>query len=226
MIWQFGELGYDISIDFDCRVCNKPIRWEYLEEEDRNRLYQVWSALIRLKTGAPAFRSGDFELFVSGPGKRIEINHPDMDVRIIGNFGVQPLSVDPGFSRDGWWYDYFTGDSLLVSGDPAWPTLEPGAYHIYTSKRLETPEIPDSGEQPEQGPFSVFPNPVKDLLYLTPSSEEAVVRIYALTGQIAMKLALEQGERRIDLSELRQGLYILQYTPKNGASSVTRVMKY
>ncbi|MDX2429703.1 MAG: alpha-amylase family glycosyl hydrolase, partial [Bacteroides sp.] len=27
MIWQFGELGYDYSIDYACRVCNKPIKW-------------------------------------------------------------------------------------------------------------------------------------------------------------------------------------------------------
>ena len=43
MIWQFGELGYDFSIDYDCRVCNKPIRWDY-NTGKRKRLYQVWSA--------------------------------------------------------------------------------------------------------------------------------------------------------------------------------------
>ncbi len=30
MIWQFGELGYDYSIDYNGRVGNKPIKWDYL----------------------------------------------------------------------------------------------------------------------------------------------------------------------------------------------------
>ena len=32
MIWQFGELGYDNSIDDPCRLCEKPILWDYFED--------------------------------------------------------------------------------------------------------------------------------------------------------------------------------------------------
>ncbi|RKY52138.1 MAG: alpha-amylase, partial [Candidatus Neomarinimicrobiota bacterium] len=38
MIWQFGELGYDYSINDPCRVCNKPIRWDY-NKGLRKRIY-------------------------------------------------------------------------------------------------------------------------------------------------------------------------------------------
>lgn len=101
MIWQFGELGYDYSINYDCRVCNKPIRWDY-NRSKRKRIYQVWSALIGLKTSEPAFQSQDFALSVAEASKRIEINHSDMDVRIIGNFDVVQQSIDPSFSTTGW----------------------------------------------------------------------------------------------------------------------------
>jgi len=84
MIWQFGELGYDYSIDYDCRVCNKPIRWDYYDTGVRRRVYQLWSVLINLKRSEPAFSSDDFTLAVSDAAKKIEINHEDMDVRIIG----------------------------------------------------------------------------------------------------------------------------------------------
>ena len=38
MIWQFGEQGYDISIDYPCRVCNKPILWQYMQENGNKGL--------------------------------------------------------------------------------------------------------------------------------------------------------------------------------------------
>jgi len=39
MIWQFEELGYDYSINYDCRTCEKPIRWDYFDQPERQRLY-------------------------------------------------------------------------------------------------------------------------------------------------------------------------------------------
>ena len=48
MIWQFGEQGYDISIDYPCRVCNKPILWQYLQKSLKN-LFDVYKATIDLR---------------------------------------------------------------------------------------------------------------------------------------------------------------------------------
>lgn len=42
IIWQFGELGYDFSIDFNGRVGNKPIKWDYYSDPPRNKLYKVF----------------------------------------------------------------------------------------------------------------------------------------------------------------------------------------
>ena len=46
MLWQFGELGYDYSIDFNGRVGNKPIKWDYYENVNRRNLFKTISALI------------------------------------------------------------------------------------------------------------------------------------------------------------------------------------
>ncbi len=88
---------------------------------------EIWSALINLK--------------LSEAGKRIEINHASMDVRIIGNFGVESLSVNPSFSKSGWWYGYFEGDSIDVSDLQEPIMLGPGEYRLFTSKRLILPDI-------------------------------------------------------------------------------------
>lgn len=62
MLWQFGELGYDISIrrcnttegeeerfEDGCRTDPKPILWEYLEDDNRRELYEVIQHLLPLK---------------------------------------------------------------------------------------------------------------------------------------------------------------------------------
>ncbi len=140
MIWQFGELGYDISIDYPCRVCNKPILWNYYDDPARLKLYKVFKALIKLKKDYPAFRSSDFSLDVSGSAKRINIYDSTMDVVVLGNFNVQSNAYNPNFSRTGTWYDYFSGDSLVVNNTQNYISLAPGEFHIYTTVKLPTPE--------------------------------------------------------------------------------------
>jgi len=212
MIWQFGELGYDYSIDYDCRVCNKPIQWNYYKTGGRLRIYQIWSALIGLKLNEPAFSSDDFTLYVSDAAKRIEINHADMDVRIIGNFDVEALPVNPSFSREGWWYGFFRGDSINISDmqDPI--SLEPGEYRIYTSKRLSKPDITAGFHESraERESFHVYPNPVSGMLYLEPVSESSRLSIINNTGQVVRTLEIEGRQEQVNLSFLPPGLYILK----------------
>ena len=57
MIWQFGELGYDYSINTcqdgtvnnNCRTDAKPIKWDYLQVVSRQRLHDVYAALLKLR---------------------------------------------------------------------------------------------------------------------------------------------------------------------------------
>ncbi len=211
MIWQFGELGYDYSINYDCRVCNKPIRWDYYKTGARLRVYQLWSALIQLKLQEPAFSSDDFNLYVSDAAKRIEINHEDMDVRIIGNFDVETLSVNPSFSKSGWWYSYFEGDSINVSDLLAPISLEPGGYRIYTSKRLGKPDITAGASLQEAAvsSFHVYPNPVSGMLYLEPTPEKSRLSVISNSGQLVRILEMESNQDQVDLSFLSPGFYLL-----------------
>ena len=226
MIWQFGELGYDYSIDYDCRVCNKPIRWDYYSGK-RLRLYQVWSALIGLKTSDPAFRSNDFSLSVSNETKRIEINHADMDVRIIGNFDVVQQSVDPSFSSTGWWYSYFEGDSLEVTDVNATLVLAPGQFRIYTTKKLATPEITASMEEPGSSPASLqaYPNPVADWIHMDPIPQSSRLTVIQSNGQVLREIMLREYQSRVDLSFLAPGLYVLIRRTGHSAPETVKVIK-
>ncbi len=210
MIWQFGELGYDYSINDPCRVCNKPIRWDY-NKGLRKRIYQIWASVIELRKGEAAFRSDDFRLSVSGPGKRIEINHPDMDVRIIGNFDVSQIALEANFSKTGWWYEYFTGDSLSVSDLHELLPLEPGEYRIYTTKRFTPPRItaslPGTGQAALS--FNIYPNPVYDVAFVDAWEVESRISVVSLSGQEIISTLLHPFDERIDMSALPGGMYII-----------------
>jgi len=227
MIWQFGELGYDYSIDYNCRVCTKPIRWDYYDTGLRRRVYQTWSALIGLKHSEPAFTSDDFELYVDEAAKRIEINHADMDVRIIGNFDVEPLSVNPSFSTTGWWYSFFEGDSLNVSDLQAPISLEPGEYRIYTSKRLSKPKITAGvgSFNAVQDQLHVYPNPVGGTLYLEPLPEPARLTLLNSAGKLIQILEVEANQDQVDLSFLPPGLYILNRRAGSGPPQYVKVIR-
>jgi hypothetical protein len=226
MIWQFGELGYDFSIDYDCRVCNKPIRWDY-NSGKRRRLYQMWSSLIGLKTNEPAFRSDDFALAVADAGKRIEINHSDMDVRIIGNFDVITQSVDPSFSQSGWWYSYFEGDSLEVSQVNEAILLEPGQFLIFTTKKLSKPDITARVKEYSESAtrFQVYPNPSKDRIYMDPLPEKSRLSILQSSGQVVMEKLLNEYQDQVDLSSLPPGLYVLIRQSGNQAPEYAKVIR-
>ncbi len=149
MIWQFGELGYDYSINRctngtianECRLDKKPVRWDYLQNANRERLRQVVSALIHLRTNYPTFSTENF-VFSDGNFflKTVHLNHPDMDAVTLANFRVINSDINPKFQYPGVWYEYFTGDSVEVTDTQKKITFGPGEYRIYTSKRIIPPD--------------------------------------------------------------------------------------
>jgi glycosidase len=142
MIWQFGELGYDYSLFYNNdKLAPKPIRWDYFYNPNRQRLYQVYSELINLKQDQPVFNTTDYSIDVGGAMKTIHLRHNDMDVTIIGNFTTFPGTIDPSFTQTGRWYDYMSGDSILVSDVHETIDLDKSEYRIYTSVKLATPDL-------------------------------------------------------------------------------------
>lgn len=194
MIWQFGELGYDKSIDFDCRVCPKPILWDYFDEFGRYRLYQVYQALIHLKLNNEAFKSTDFEMDTYNSTKSIKINHESMNVNILGNFDVINKEIDPEFQQTGYWYEYFSGDSIDVTNVNETMTFEPGEYRIYTTIRLQTPDIVEYSFDIDNNEFefSIYPNPSNDYFTIDLNdikNELVSVEIVNSAGQLVKSFA-------------------------------------
>ena len=155
MLWQFGELGYGWT-DGEClkpgdgssgdcrpqdpgRTAEKPIRWDYYDDENRNRLYQSWSELNRLRRSSPVFtdRTTNFNSSLSGDTKWIRLDHDDMDALIIGNFGVEEHDMTADFSSSGEWFEFISGETLSVTETSVDFILAPGEFRIFTSEEVE-----------------------------------------------------------------------------------------
>ena len=139
MIWQFGELGYDVSINDPGRVDRKPIRWEYFDNANRKQIYNTWATLNAFKQQQPVFNTTDFTLNVGSLTKTILLKHTSMDVVIVGNFDITSKSITTQFSKTGTWYEYFSGEEKSISNTSTAITLNPGEYKMYSTVKLLDP---------------------------------------------------------------------------------------
>lgn len=158
MIWQFDELGYDIDINFNGRVGRKPYVWgnnslKYYNSALRQNIYKTYQGLLDLRnTIGPAVLTASQKSHQhTGDTRRLSFNTPGTDLVVIGNFALTTKTVDPKFSQTGWWYNYFSGDSIMVTNVTAPISLKPGEWHVFTTKRL-------SDGMP--GVVAVYDNPV------------------------------------------------------------------
>lgn len=114
MIWQFGELGYDISIDQNGRTGKKPIKWDYMEVSERNSLLKTYSTLINLRMDHPELFNSTATLdwrvtptfWEQGRFITLSSFGSSKQVVVIANFTNEVITVPYTFPRYGVWYNY------------------------------------------------------------------------------------------------------------------------
>jgi hypothetical protein len=229
MIWQFGELGYDESIETNGRLGEKPLHWEYFTQDNRKRLYQVYAALAKLKATEPVFETTDFTSTLNASVKSIHLNGDDMKVTILGNFDVVEKQVNPNFQQTGWWYELYSGDSIEVSDVNAQFTFAPGEYRFYTTKKLEKPDINsavfDTPDADLLNPLVIYPNPVENSMWIANREELNELQVYNSMGGMVLNFSHVIVDQKIDISALSKGIYIVKATGVNGLQYIGKVIK-
>ena len=229
MIWQFGELGYDYSINTcsdgvtisnDCRTSNKPVRWDYWDNQNRKHLYKVTAALNNLKKNEPIFSTTNFNIDLGGFGKRIHLNGINNAV-VVGNFQTTSLNVTPGFQHTGTWYDYFTGNAFEVNDLTATFILEAGEYHIYTDYPLSVPDLNTSLEEVmffAKSSFMIWPNPANNhvnVAYSMNQTSSVKLVLRDLTGRVVSAFntqgvsGINQTEWNLSEENIAAGSYVI-----------------
>jgi len=134
MIWQFGELGYDISINYNGRLGKKPIHWEYYEQSERKSLFDVYAKMIDLHINRPVFSTSDYTVDLVNNFKTIVLKSTDETVVAMANFDVAVRSKNVDFGKMGVWKEYFSNSEITTASTTETVTLNPGEYRLYFSK--------------------------------------------------------------------------------------------
>ncbi|MCH2449489.1 MAG: alpha-amylase family glycosyl hydrolase [Gracilimonas sp.] len=226
MFWQFGELGYDVDINFNGRTGEKPIRWEYFEDSNRLKLYKTWSALLTLRHSSPAFTQPENATYnLVNAVKYITLEHQDTDVVIAGNFGIEETNITLDYTQDGTWYNYFDASTVDVTNLQRDLTLRPGEFRIYTTKEFAAPEegIVVSNETPAgddvpqtfrlgqnyPNPF----NPTTSFAFDVARASDVKLEVFDMLGRKVRELVNERKVAGIytislEAGELSSGMYI------------------
>ena len=124
MIWQFGELGYDVSIDYNGRIGRKPLHWEYYDVSQRKALYDTYAKLIDLRMKNPDMFTStakmSWQVSVSdwGNGRFLTLSDATGTKQLvgIGNFTNAGITTTASFPKTGTWYNYMnTAETLNVN---------------------------------------------------------------------------------------------------------------
>ena len=128
MIWQFGEIGYDYSIEHNGRTGEKPVVTdEYMGVPARKALYDTYASLLKFRRENPRFFDKDakFEWTPSGTIKKITCSVDGKKFHVVGNFGKSTAKYTV---PDGSWTDYINGGT--VSGTIS---LKEGEFRLLTA---------------------------------------------------------------------------------------------
>ena len=143
MIWQFGEMGYDVSIDQNGRTGKKPVKWEYMDVPQRKDLHDTYAKLISLRFDHPelfnatAILNWDVTPSFWETGRFITLSSfgREKQVVVIGNFTNNSITTTTTFPKTGTWYNYMDAeeDPLNVTSTTKDITVPANSFRVYTS---------------------------------------------------------------------------------------------
>lgn len=213
MIWQFGERGYDVSIDdMGGRLSEKPPRWEYLTNPDRLELFRVVANLNHLKQTYEEFSTDDFDFRLSGQTRWYRLSHDNQHVFGLGNFGTIQNQASVTFPETGKWYEFFSGDSISITEATTNINLMPGEYRLYSTRRLNKTRVvtrTDEIQQPE-AEVLIYPNPATSEITVTAGGTINEIQIISFTGSVVYQSGpVNTTSKNIKVGELPRGMYLV-----------------
>jgi hypothetical protein len=241
MLTEFGELGYDYSINWctngtvdpsgGCRLTPKPIRWDYLQDSSRKKLHDVYAAMIHLRGMYPQFDTAATVYSLTDAFKYLLLSGSSAGAVVMANFDVSTTTGTVPFPGKGVWYNYFGNDSIQVTGNQNY-TLAAGEYRVYLNTKLKDTATKDTtGAIPVSSvTVKVYPNPVVNgssvIEYELPQAGTCSMYIVDDVGQVMASTDLgsvQQGKHilgsaqlRFSISNLPNGVYTIKMLSNQG----------
>ncbi len=233
MMWQFGELGYDYSINTcsdgktvkdECRVAEKPIpfRLGWLNDALRMDVYEKSSKIIKLRTSHPEFFAVSNVTTTKLAStswlspRRLDIKyndtaHPENSINIIvlGNYdAVNYMTFTGNFSSTGTWYDYLNNEEgFVVKRTDKTITLAPGELKIFTNRKIEEPLVDVDEEDEDAYKVEVTPTVVEDIVSVWSAKPVDTIDVLNMAGAV-VRTAVKDDQ--ISLGGLPSGFYVVR----------------
>lgn len=239
LMWQFGELGYDYSINTcsdgvtvdpnNCRLSTKPIKWDYYLNVSRKSLFDVYTQLIKLKLTPnylSTFTTSNSTYDLSSNVKWLKLTTDSLNVVVIGNFDVSAASTNISFPNVGTWYSYLTGTTRTATGGLETINLQPGEYYVYTNKDVRNSTVTalmPTGPINLNMQMTIAPNPTRQnamLRYDLPENGQVSINMLSLEGNRLSSIykgyqtkgvhSLSLNNSFSDIGSVPNGMYLVQ----------------
>ena len=238
MIWQFGELGYEYSINYDgasgkisdsYRTAKKPVPTYFDnpntdDAKHRRSLYRFYAFMDSLRINNDVMKNGLVSANTSTLLKIITRTLDDKSLIVVANFNVTSTEATIDFPANGTWYNIVGGGEVAVSNQKASVTLKAGETMIFSNDAndvrndISTPvsEI----IVPEEIDLTVYPNPCTEILNV--SSDKYIDKISILTsdGKRMKDISINAKFANFSMAGFKPGMYFVAI--KMGTKNVVK----
>ncbi len=227
MIWQFGELGYDYSINYcpdgtisdNCRTSPKPLHWDYYTDSVRHSLFERYKQMIYWKETDSIFNRAHYVYSLTAAVKYVKITSDKENIVLVGNFGVTDQTFTITMPHAGLWIDLLADSSFAIDSKDFIHTYKPGEFHFFTDRYVAlSPDTTAPGQGALQ--IKIFPNPAHEyfVLSVVPGSD---IQVYKLTGERVYMDVSKSNYETVPTVGWKAGVYIVRVKSASG----TRVGK-
>ena len=242
MIWQFGELGYEFSINRcengtisnDCRTSPKPVAFTlgYDTNANRKAVYDTWSKILAIRLSNQVFDTTTFTVESGNLLPKIYVWNDALpssslkNVVVVANFTTTAQTVTPSFPYSGTWYNLMDNSSMNA-GSSTTVVLQPGEFRIFGNQTaLATDETKIDANKTS---LQIVQNPATDglLKIRYNKAKNGQINIYDLNGKLVKSFRLQsaKGDETFSLKGIGTGNYLVQLKSDEGLAVSKLIIK-
>lgn len=200
MIWQFGELGYDQSIDYNGRLGNKPILWNYFDDRSRRNVYDSWSYFMSLRKSFAIFSNPESKIqtWLNGSIKKVIYQFEGNNAVLVSNLDLQEADIIIDLPHKGIWFNPFLNDSIAFDSTKIALSIPAGRFILLTDFIISPAKegvtllsVNQPQDQASDSPFLVYPNPSNSSVvinYQLKDEQHISVNIFDILGRHVVQL--------------------------------------